>query len=262
MNSAGSEFPARRWKADPVVAVVDPSAPRRAAAVRCLDDASIASWTAVGIDFALSHDRLVFSRVFVLAAESGASSFISMVDRLRARAPAARFLAVIDETSAGSLRRDGMRFAAAVDDVVRATCMREELALRVLALGSRAQIGSCPSAYTIGPDLVLDVSGLRLIHRERDIDLTPREFRLFAALARASGTIIRRAELVRLAGWDAANESRAGNALEAGMTQLRKKLARIGLAHRIQTARGRGYRFVGHAGLIAAPVADRGPEAR
>jgi len=73
------------------------------------------------------------------------------------------------------------------------------------------------------------------------IDLTPREAALLEELIRAGNRIVVRDALVeRLYGFD---EEVSGNALEATVSRLRRKLVQSGSQVRIETLRGIGYRL-------------------
>jgi DNA-binding response OmpR family regulator len=70
------------------------------------------------------------------------------------------------------------------------------------------------------------------------IDLTPREAGLFEALIRAAPAIVVRDALA-----ENMYEDVSGNALEATVSRLRRKLTAAGSALRVETLRGIGYRL-------------------
>jgi DNA-binding response OmpR family regulator len=90
-------------------------------------------------------------------------------------------------------------------------------------------------------DLTFDAGSRSASCREATIDLTPREATLLEELVRAGTRIVVRDTLVeRLYGGD---EDVTGNALEATVSRLRRKLAACGSQVRIDTLRGIGYRL-------------------
>lgn len=90
-------------------------------------------------------------------------------------------------------------------------------------------------------DLTFDTASRTASRNEAVIDLTPREAGLFEELVRAGARIVVRDALAeRLYGFD---EEVSGNALEATLSRLRRKLAASGSEVRIETLRGIGYRL-------------------
>ena len=90
-------------------------------------------------------------------------------------------------------------------------------------------------------DVTFD-SATRTASREgAPIDLTPREAGLFEVLIRAAPAIVVRDALVEKL--YATGEDVSGNALEATVSRLRRKLAGAGSALRVETMRGIGYRL-------------------
>lgn len=98
-----------------------------------------------------------------------------------------------------------------------------------------------------GADVTLRIGGLtidrlarRATHEDRILDLTPREFTLLSFLARESGRVVPRAELLRRV-WETTFDP-GSNVVDAHIKNLREKL---GSASRmIETVRGVGYRMV------------------
>lgn len=87
-------------------------------------------------------------------------------------------------------------FSAGGDDYLPKPFHLAELAARLRAAVKRA----APLSAATSGDLVLDAVRHSVNVRDTQVDLTPTEFRLLAALMAASGGIVRRRELVR-AGW-------------------------------------------------------------
>lgn len=117
-----------------------------------------------------------------------------------------------------------------------------ELVARIGAVFRRSsgQIAS----YRLG-DLRLDGHRRRLSAGSLEIDLTPKEFSLCAALLARQGDVISRSGLIETVwGTDFAGDP---NVLDVYIGYLRKKLAKIGTTARVDTVRGIGFRFVAGA---------------
>ncbi|MGW1029606.1 response regulator transcription factor [Streptomyces sp. NPDC002577] len=128
-------------------------------------------------------------------------------------------------------------FSAGGDDYLPKPFHLVELAARLQAALRRAVR---PTAATAG-DLVLDAVRHRLTARGTEVDLTPTEFRLLAALMAAPGDIVGRRELVRAAWPEGAQVN--DNTLDQYLTRLRRKLREAGSELTIGTARGIGHRL-------------------
>ena len=87
-------------------------------------------------------------------------------------------------------------------------------------------------------DLTLDLSARRVQRGERVIDLSPREFDVLMALARAHGRVLSRAELLERV-WGITFEP-GTNVVEVHVARLRSKL-HAGRAPILHTKRGEGY---------------------
>ena len=93
-------------------------------------------------------------------------------------------------------------------------------------------------------------TGLRQVHWEgADMPLMPREFDLLLVLARQAGLAMSRDTLLR-AVWRTAFDP-GTNSLEVHICKLRRSLAALGGAVRIETVRYRGYRLVSEPVLKA-----------
>jgi two-component system response regulator MprA len=128
-------------------------------------------------------------------------------------------------------------FSAGGDDYLPKPFHLAELAARLRAAVKRA--APLPAA-TIG-DLVLDAVRHNVSVRGTQVDLTPTEFRLLAALMTGAGNIVRRRELLR-AGWPEGAQV-SDNTLDQYLTRLRRKLREADSDLRITTARGIGHRL-------------------
>ena len=91
-------------------------------------------------------------------------------------------------------------------------------------------------------DLELDEDHWTVRRAGVQIELSPTEFRLLAALLGHPGEVVRRRELLR-AGWpDGAIVHE--NTLDQYVARVRKKLTQVGAPDRVETVRGVGYRVV------------------
>jgi DNA-binding response OmpR family regulator len=128
-------------------------------------------------------------------------------------------------------------FSAGGDDYVTKPFHFDEVVARLRALLRRrgadaaAQLGS----------LRLDPVAHAVSSGEREIALTPTEFRLLAALAAQPGAVLRRRDLVRAAWPEGAIVY--DNTLDQYVARLRRKLRALGTDNGIMTVRGVGYRL-------------------
>ncbi len=103
--------------------------------------------------------------------------------------------------------------------------------------------------YAVVPDSeVMTVAGLilsrnqcRVSYRNREIDLSPKEFRLLYNLAESHGEIVDRDQLLE-ALWDDVDFV-DDNTLTVNVARLRRRMTELGLSDVIETKRGRGYRL-------------------
>lgn len=134
--------------------------------------------------------------------------------------------------------RDGVTdvvsgFSAGGDDYLTKPFAVAELVARVSALARRRE-GAPPAS-----GLVLDPNRLSLRHGAVEVDLSPTEFRLLAALAERPGDVVRRRRLVA-AGWPHGAMVQE-NTIDSYVRRLRSKLESLGAPHSIDTVRGIGY---------------------
>jgi DNA-binding response OmpR family regulator len=129
-------------------------------------------------------------------------------------------------------------FAAGGDDYLAKPFHLAELIARLRASMRRA---GGPPAPTPTDPLVLDPTSHALRTADGTVPLSPTEFRLFACLLSAPGTVVRRRELLA-AGWPYGARV-ADNTLDQYVTKLRRKLAATGDLRRLTTVRGVGYRL-------------------
>jgi two-component system response regulator MprA len=129
-------------------------------------------------------------------------------------------------------------FHAGGDDYLTKPFALAELLVRVNALLRR---GPREGSVRVPSGLLLDPAAHAASYRDREIALTPTEFRLLAALAAQPDAVVRRAALVA-AGWpDGAIVH--DNTLDAYVARIRRKLRDVRAPDAIETVRGVGYRL-------------------
>lgn len=128
-------------------------------------------------------------------------------------------------------------FTAGGDDYLTKPFALPELIVRVRALLRRSVTREQAPGSNQG--LHLDPSSLRVHNGELEAELTPTEFRLLAALVAASGSVVRRRELVATAWPDGAIVH--ANTLDTYVKRLRQCLAELDAPTGIRTVRGIGY---------------------
>jgi two-component system response regulator MprA len=149
-------------------------------------------------------------------------------------------------TARGALTDRLAGFGAGGDDYLTKPFALAELVLRVRALGRRgsargagAPAGGVAAATGDPAALRLDPATHAIHAGEREIPLTPTEFRLLATLAARPGEVVRRRELLAAAWPDGAIVH--DNTLDTYIGRLRRKLRELGSGEEIVTSRGIGY---------------------
>jgi len=134
---------------------------------------------------------------------------------------------------------------AGADDYLPKPFDLGELLARVRALGRRGS--GTDGVVRVGP-LVLDRLERHATLNGQLVELTPREFALLAYLARESGRVVPRSELLRKV-WETTYDP-GSNVVDAHIKKLREKLGDFSTL--IETVRGVGYRI----GTGDSPVAS------
>ena len=128
------------------------------------------------------------------------------------------------------------------DDYVTKPFSPKELVARVRAVLRRSERPVGSSDVIRAADVTLDVPRLRVRAGDREVDLTPTEFQLLAALAREPGRVFTRSQLLD-AVHGVAFESYE-RAIDAHVKNIRRKLEPDPREPRyLQTVHGVGYRF-------------------
>ena len=123
------------------------------------------------------------------------------------------------------------------DDYVVKPFGFRELIARIRAVTRRSQGRATDGPVRVG-ELELDERGRRITMRGEDVELTPKEFDLLAALARDPGAVVSRQRLLE----DVWNTSWSGSTktIDVHVAALRRKLGKPEL---IETIRGVGFRL-------------------
>jgi DNA-binding response OmpR family regulator len=159
-------------------------------------------------------------------------SGVAWLRRLRAGPHAALPVLMLTARASEVDRVEGLE--AGADDYLVKPFSAAELVARVRALLRRVR----PVQRLTFCDLSVDLEGARVALAGRELALTRREYELLACLASHPGRAFTRTELLdRVWGEDFVGTERT---VDQHVAQLR---ARLG-AERIETVRGRGYRFV------------------
>ena len=158
--------------------------------------------------------------------------------------PATRETPVILLTARGTEMDKVVGLEIGGDDYLAKPFGVRELIARVRALLRRSQgedFAKNSSAITAG-GITLNEDAHTATGDAGDIDLTPREFELLAALMKNAGKVVSREDLLRDAwGWEYLTETKT---VDTHIKRLRDKISSAGYdSGLVETVRGYGYRF-------------------
>jgi len=138
-------------------------------------------------------------------------------------------------TALGQLHDKVAGFAAGADDYLAKPFDVKELAARVDALARRGRFVQ-PRTPT---DLVLDPARHAIVCQDKEVMLTPTEFRMLASITSRPGEVVRRRTVVAAAWPDGAIVSE--NTIDSYAARLRRKLTEVGSPVELKTVRGVGF---------------------
>jgi len=131
-------------------------------------------------------------------------------------------------------------FELGADDYLTKPFALEVLVVRIRAVLRRAGASATRFEYA---DLIVDLEGYDASRRGRRLGLTRREFEILGLLARHPRQVLTRQQIIdQVWGVDGPGQ---GNAVEAHMARLRRKMEAGGEPRLIETIRGIGYALRG-----------------
>lgn len=128
-------------------------------------------------------------------------------------------------------------FAAGADDYLTKPFDLAELVVRVEALARR---GRTLTESSPG-ELLLDPARHALVCGEAEVQLTPTEFRMLAAVTSRPGEVVRRRVVIAAAWPDGAIVHE--NTVDSYATRIRRKLEQVGSPLQLRTVRGVGFQL-------------------
>ena len=202
--------------------------------VRCgrICDQSARLYAGAGLSPAL------FLLDIMLPGESGND----ILDKLR-KTQQYKTLPVIMLTAKGEIEDRIIGLELGADDYLIKPFSPRELVARVRALFRRAHQADEPAVEVLDfGDLVIDISGHKILVEGKEVDLTASEFKLLTTLARHPGRVYNRMELVeKVLGYDFEGYERT---IDSHVKNLRAKLGDDPKKPKwLYTVHGVGYRF-------------------
>jgi DNA-binding response OmpR family regulator len=145
--------------------------------------------------------------------------------------------------TAKSSEADKLRgFRLGIDDYVTKPFSFSELVARVQAVLARATLPNKDSGYAIHGNIKLDMKKYQAFVDEREVELTPTEFRLLEALVRRQGEVAGERELIQEV-WGNYHQEDA-SVVRRYILMLRKKIEKDPSSPSLLlTVRGFGYRL-------------------
>jgi DNA-binding response OmpR family regulator len=160
----------------------------------------------------------------------------------RLRRETARDVPVLVLTARSSETDIVVALDAGADDYLTKPFRLAELQARLRALLRRADRDAASDPVIAVQDIQVDTAARRAWQGGAPLDLTPKEFDLLTELVRASGTVVRREELMRRV-WDTAWFG-STKTLDVHVSALRQKLGDdASTPSYLTTIRGVGFRF-------------------
>jgi len=138
-------------------------------------------------------------------------------------------------TALGAVHERLAGFSAGADDYLPKPFDVKELIARVEALAKRGRLVVAETPK----DLVLDPARHALVCENREVLLTPTEFRMLAAITSRPGEVVRRRAVVAAAWPDGAMVSE--NTVDSYVRRIRAKLTQVNSPVRLHTVRGVGF---------------------
>src|SRR4051794_36336889 len=212
----------------------------------CEDDASIrrivlGALRHAGHDSVTAHDGREAIRLFagddaidVIVLDIGLPDADGR-DVCQALRSAGQSAPVLFLTALGAVHDRLAGFSAGADDYLPKPFDVKELIARVEALAKRGRIVSAAAPT----DLVLDPARHALVCRDKEVLLTPTEFRMLVAITSRPGEVVRRRAVVAAAWPDGAIVSE--NTVDSFIRRIRKKLAQVDSPLSLHTVRGVGF---------------------
>jgi len=229
MNTVGSTI---LLAVDATILIVEDDASIREITKLGLQDAGFAVHTAADGDEALNRFRHDRPDLVVLDVMLPKRDGLEVCRTIRAESS----VPVVMLTARGDAIDVVVGLESGADDYVTKPFEMPILVARIRAALRRAQLLAPAETLTLGP-VRIDVPGHRTTVDDRDVTLTPTEFRLLLELARRPGQVFTREVLLeRVWGYSYLGDSRL---VDVAVQRLRAKLDPVEL---IQTVRGVGYK--------------------